>query len=109
MTRPESKNREMQGDNDFQPFSRLIASPVERVQLRKELEPRDIQSSSNQSSSEEEDLESSLTSKSSASHDSRSKEPERSEISYEWMFEGFWNFPNEDGLLPHVEIEEDTF
>ena len=22
---------------------------------------------------------------------------------------GIWNFPNEDGLLPHVEIEEDTF
>ena len=28
LTRPQSKNREMQGDDDFQPFFRLIASTV---------------------------------------------------------------------------------
>ena len=58
-----SKNREMQGNDDFQPFFRLIASTVERSQLKKEPETRDIQSSSDQSSSEEKDRESSLTSK----------------------------------------------
>ena len=77
LTRPESKNREMQGDDDFLPFFRLIVSTVERSQLRKELEPRDIQSSSDQGSFEEEDRESYLTSKSNASHDSRYKESER--------------------------------
>ena len=83
----------MQGDDDFQPFFRLIASTVERSQVRKELELRDIQISSDQCSSEE---ESSPTFKSSASHDSRSKESERLEMSCEWMFEGFWNFPKEE-------------
>ena len=56
----------MQSDDDFQPFFSLIASTIERSQVGKELETRDIQSSSDQSSSEKEDLESSLTSKSSA-------------------------------------------
>ena len=82
----------MQGEDDFQPTFRLIASTVEHSQLRKELElePRDIQSSSDQSSSEEEDQESSLPSKISASHDFRSKESECRDMSCEWMFEGFW-------------------
>ena len=46
----ESKNREMQGNDDFQPLFRLIASTVERSQLRKELEPRDIQSTTRRTS-----------------------------------------------------------
>ena len=100
MTRLESKNREMQGDDGFQPFFGLIASTSARSQLRKEHESRKIQSSSDQSSSEEDYRESSPNSKSSASHDSQSKESERSEILCEWMFEGFWYFWNEDGLLP---------
>ena len=37
------------------------------------------------------------------------KESERSEMSCEWMFEGFWYFRNEDWLLSNVEIEEDKF
>ena len=41
----------MQGDDDFQPLFLLIASTVERSKLRKELEPRNIQSSSDHSSS----------------------------------------------------------
>ena len=60
------------------------------------------------------DQESSQNSKSSASHDSRSEESERSEflvseMSCEWMFEGFWYFRNKYGLLPNEEIEEDKF
>ena len=85
----------MQGCDDFQPFFGLIASTVARSRLRQERKSRDIQSSSDQSSSEEEDdreseeddrepeedeRESSLNSKSSASHDSRTKESERSEM-----------------------------
>ena len=30
-------------------------------------------------------------------------------MSCEWMFEGFYYYPNEDGFLPHLEIEEDKF
>ena len=30
-------------------------------------------------------------------------------MSCEWMFEGFWNFRNEHGLLPNEEIKEDKF
>ena len=94
----------MQGCDDFQPFFGLIASTVARSRLRQEQNSRDIQSRTDQSSSEEEaeddreseedDRESSPNSKSSASHDSRSKESERSEMSCEWMFEGFWYFLN---------------
>ena len=107
----------MQGCDDFQPFFRLFASTVARSRLRQEQKSRDIQSRSDQSSceeednreSEEDDRESSPNSKSSASHDSRSKESERSEMSCEWMFEGFWYFLNKYGLLPKEEIEEDKF
>ena len=109
----------MQGCDDFQPFFGLIASTVARSRLRQEQNSRDIQSRTDQSSSEEEaeddreseedDRESSPNSNSSASHDSRSKESERSEMSCEWMFEGFWYFRNKYGLLPNEEIEEDKF
>ena len=36
LTCPESKNREMQGGYDFQPFFWLFAAAVERSQLRNE-------------------------------------------------------------------------
>ena len=104
----------MQGSDDFQPFFGLIASTVARSQLRQEHESLDIQSSSDQSSSEGDDQESSQNSKSSASHDSRSEESERSEfleseMSCESMSEGFWYFQNTYRLLPNEEIEEDKF
>ena len=30
-------------------------------------------------------------------------------MSYEWMFDGFCNFRDEEGILPNVEIKEDKF
>ena len=41
LTCTESKNREMQGNDDFQPFFGLITCTVARLQLRKEHESRE--------------------------------------------------------------------
>ena len=109
MTRPESKNREKQGDDDFQPFSGL-PPPLSRdhnqemnsnlgtlkAALIKAALRRTIGSHFRTPKAEPRTIS-----------DSNFKESER--ILCEWMLLGFRYFWNEDGLLPFVEIKEDKF
>ena len=88
----------MQSDDDLQPLFGLIASTVERSQLKKQIQSRENPCAA-QSSSEDEGRESSPCSEHSSIP---TNELECSEESCEWMFMGPWYFPNTCGLLRGV-------
>jgi hypothetical protein len=88
----------MQGDDDLRPLFGLIASTVERSQLKKQIQSRENPCAA-QSSSEDEGRESSPCSEHSSIP---TNELECSEESCEWMFTGLWYFPNTCGLLRGV-------
>ena len=92
----------MQGDNDLQPLFGLIASTVERSQIKKQIQSQENPCAA-LSSCGDEDQESSPSSERSSPPTNELESPETSS---EWMFTGQWYFPNTCGLLPEVELDD---